>query len=101
MTTFHRSHVARAVGYATQLASAAALLGLSGSARLSFAHGRQSMSTDPDVHNIAYDGRFAFARLRYVTGPGGYYYRGLPAWAHGYNTAEVNLMKIMREVTAL
>lgn len=56
---------------------------------------------DPDVHNIRYDGRFTFARLRYTTGPGGYYYRGLPAWAHGYDLAEVNLMKIMREVTAL
>jgi hypothetical protein len=56
---------------------------------------------DPDIHNIPYDGRFTFARIRYVTGPGGYYYRGLPAWAHGYDQAEVNLMKIMREVTAL
>ena len=56
---------------------------------------------DPEIHNIRYDGRFTFARIRYVTGPGGYYYRGLPAWAHGYDQAEVNLMKIMREVTAL
>src|SRR5437762_2564908 len=30
------------------------------------------------------DGRFVFARLRFTTGPGGYYFRGLPAWAHGY-----------------
>lgn len=56
---------------------------------------------DPDIQNIRYDGRFTFARLTYTSGPGGYYYRGLPAWAHGYNLAEVNLMKIMREVTAL
>lgn len=62
---------------------------------------RHPSRSDPDVHNTRYDGRFTFARLRYTTGPGGYYYRGLPAWAHGYNLAEVNLMKIMREVTAL
>ena len=23
------------------------------------------------IHNVAYDGRFTFARVRYVTGPGG------------------------------
>ena len=39
---------------------------------------------EPRVDNPEYDGRFTFARLRYVSGPGGYYYRGLPAWAHGY-----------------
>lgn len=32
----------------------------------------------------AYDGRFTFARLKFTTGPGGYYFGGLPAWAHGY-----------------
>ena len=51
--------------------------------------------------NPAYDGRFAFARLTYMSGPGGYYYRGLPAWAHGYPHAEGNLMKIMNEVSLL
>jgi Domain of unknown function (DUF4159) len=51
--------------------------------------------------NPAYDGRFAFARLTYLSGPGGYYYRGLPAWAHGYPKAEDNLMKIMNEVSLL
>jgi hypothetical protein len=101
MGSFLRSTIARALGRATQFASAAALLGLSGSARLPFSHSRSAARADPDIHNIRYDGRFTFARLSYVTGPGGYYYRGLPAWAHGYNTAEVNLMKIMREVTAL
>src|SRR5262245_42520477 len=58
-------------------------------------------ATDPEVNNIKYDGRFTFARIRYTTGPGGYYYRGLPAWAHGYPVAEQNLMRIMREVTIL
>jgi hypothetical protein len=56
---------------------------------------------EPDVHNISYDGRFTFARIKYQTAPGGFYYRGLPAWAHGYPTAELNLMKIMDEVSLL
>jgi hypothetical protein len=57
--------------------------------------------------NIKYDGRFTFARLKYEVGPGGYYYFGLPAWAHGYVSrgggakAEENLMKIMNEVSYL
>ena len=42
---------------------------------------RATQGADPEVHNIKYDGRFTFARIRYTTGPGGYYYRGLPAWA--------------------
>src|SRR3954467_7700817 len=56
---------------------------------------------EPAVRNPAYDGRFAFARIRYTTAPGGYYYRGLPAWAHGYPQAERNLMKIMGEISYL
>src|ERR1043165_6726719 len=31
-----------------------------------------------------YDGRFTFARLKFDTAPGGYYYGGLPAWGDGY-----------------
>jgi hypothetical protein len=53
----------------------------------------------PEVHNIPYDGRFTFARAKYATAPGGWYYRGLPAWAHGYPHAEQNLMKIMNELS--
>src|SRR5438094_5794165 len=55
----------------------------------------------------AYDGRFTFARLRYTTGPGGYYYGGLPAWAHGYwslrggGRAEDSLTKILHEISLL
>ena len=62
---------------------------------------------EPAVPKPLYDGRFMFARLKYTSGPGGYYYRGLPAWAHGYvpsgdgDRAEVNLMNIMNEVTYL
>jgi hypothetical protein len=54
---------------------------------------------EPDIQNIPYDGRFTFARLKYATGPGGWYYRGLPAWAHGYSDAERNLMNIVSELS--
>jgi len=64
---------------------------------------------EPPLRNIPYDGRFTFARIKYTSGPGGYYYRAIPAWAHGYvpdprrgsGRAEDNLMKIMDEVTYL
>jgi len=51
--------------------------------------------------NAAYDGRFTFVRLQYTTAPGGYWYRGLPSWSHGYPIAEQNLMRIMKEVSDL
>jgi hypothetical protein len=66
---------------------------------------------EPTLHNIPYDGRFTFARIKYTPCCGfmGYYYRGLPGWAHGYvpdprrgsGRAEDNLVKIMNEVTYL
>ena len=56
---------------------------------------------DPAVRNINYDGRFTFARLKYTTAPGGYWYQGLPAWAHGYPLSEDNLLRIMNEITYL
>lgn len=49
--------------------------------------------------NVPYDGRFAFVRVTYDTLPGGYWYRGQPAWSHGYPTAEQNLMQILESVT--
>src|SRR5580765_5765157 len=49
--------------------------------------------------NQQYDGRFAFVRVKYETAPGGYWWRGQPSWAHGYPTAEQNLMKIMNELS--
>ena len=51
--------------------------------------------------NTRYDGRFTFVRVNYETAPGGYWYGGWPAWAHGYPIAEQNLMKIMNEVSFL
>ncbi len=49
--------------------------------------------------NPAYDGRFVFLRANYQTAPGGFWYGGLPAWAHGYPLAEQNLLRILEEVT--
>jgi hypothetical protein len=51
--------------------------------------------------NIPYDGRFTFARVKYQTAPGGYWYGGWPAWGHGYPLSEQNLMNIMNEVSSL
>jgi hypothetical protein len=51
--------------------------------------------------NAAYDGRFTFVRVNYQTAPGGYWYNGWPAWAHGYPLAEQNLMRIMKEISLL
>lgn len=51
--------------------------------------------------NTKYDGRFAFVRLTYDTLPGGYWYRGQPAWSHGYPTSETNLISILRSVTGI
>jgi hypothetical protein len=55
-----------------------------------------------------YDGKFTFARLKFTTGPGGYYFYGLPAWAHGYipiqqrgenSRSEDDLVKILSAVS--
>jgi hypothetical protein len=54
-----------------------------------------------EVHNAPYDGRFTFVRLAYENGPGGYYYYGLPAWAHGYPSADQSLMKILEGVSSI
>ena len=62
---------------------------------------RAPMRTVGPRTNIPYDGRFTFVRLNYTTAPGGYFYRGEPAWAHGYPIAEQNLMAIMNEVSFL
>ena len=66
---------------------------------------------EPRFKNPEYNGQFTFARIKYTTGVGGfygngYYYLGLPAWAHGYisrggNRAETSLMRIMDEISFL
>ena len=62
--------------------------------------GRDTAVGEP-LPNIPYDGRFTFVRVNYETAPGGYWYRGLPSWAHGYPVAERNLMRIMNELSFL
>src|SRR3954465_15067366 len=68
---------------------------------------RRMFETEPPVSNAKYDGRFTFARLRYTSGSGGYYYGGIPAWAHGYwsmrggSRAEESLMRILKEISLL
>jgi Domain of unknown function (DUF4159) len=64
--------------------------------------GQRGGSISLDVPpNVRYDGRFTFVRLKYETAPGGYWYRGLPSWAHGYPRSEWNLMRILKELTLL
>ena len=65
--------------------------------------GRRADPYDSTTGNQPYDGRFAFVRLRYEGGfSGGGFRRGreLP-WSHDYPTADVHLMKIMKELTLL
>ena len=61
----------------------------------------EEYAVEPRLHNVPYDGRFTFARIKYTTAPGGYWYQGMPSWAHGYPMSEDNLMRIMNEVTLL
>jgi hypothetical protein len=53
------------------------------------------------VPNAPYDGRFTFVRINYDTESGGYWYQGLPAWAHGFPESEKNLMNIMNALSFL
>ena len=84
-----------------------ATLGATLAAQNRFPGGFFPTQYEPRVRNPVYDGRFTFARLRYAPGPGGYYYRGIPAWAHGFipqpgsQKGEQNLMNIMNEVSYL
>src|SRR5216110_381870 len=55
----------------------------------------------PVMKNSPYDGRFTFVRMNYESTPDGYWYGGQPAWAHGYPTAEQNLVQIMNEISYL
>src|SRR3989441_1174133 len=55
----------------------------------------------PAIHNIPYDGRFTFVRIKYETAPGGYWAGGRPSWVHGYPIAEEHLMRIMNDISYL
>jgi hypothetical protein len=83
---------------------AAMVLALTAASALAQRFGRRfgrQVGREVEVQNAPYDGRFTFARVRYTTAPGGYWYGGLPSWAHGYPMSEDNLMRIMNEVTYL
>lgn len=80
--------------------AAGLILCLSAAALAQFASYR-GRNREPVIRGVAYDGRFAFARLKYTTAPGGYWYQGLPSWAHGYPLSEDNLLRIMNEVSYL
>jgi Domain of unknown function (DUF4159) len=54
-----------------------------------------------ELPNAPYDGQFTFVRVKYEPTPDGYWYGGIPAWAHGYPISEQNLMKIMNEISYL
>jgi uncharacterized protein DUF4159 len=56
---------------------------------------------EPVIHNIPYDGRFTFIRIKYETAPGGYWAGGRPSWVHGFPLAEQNLMRIMTDMSSL
>ena len=56
---------------------------------------------EPELHNVAYDGRFTFVRVKYTPAPDGWWAGGRPSWAHGFPIAERNLMRIMNEISFL
>ena len=89
------------MGGARRALAAALLLSCAAGAALAQRGDFRAFGREPEVHNVPYDGRFTFARVRFANPPGGYYYKGLPAWAHGYPDAELNLMKIMNEISNL
>ena len=74
------------------------LLVMAGGALAQFGGGRGRLFVQP---NVPYDGRFTFVRVTYQTAPGGYWYGGWPAWAHGYPLAEQNLMRIINDLSNL
>jgi hypothetical protein len=102
---FERTALRRAALLATVVA---VVLGLSAAALAQRQRGRRgfggftgSRQLRGQEPNAPYDGRFTFVRINYDTAPGGFWYRGLPAWSHGYPISEENLMKIMNEVSYL
>lgn len=86
----------------TTLARAAAIVSLAALTAVSaLAQRREFGGHEGPSGNPRYNGRFTFARIKYDVGPGGYYYRGLPAWAHGEPFAETNLLKIVDAISLL
>jgi uncharacterized protein DUF4159 len=59
--------------------------------------GRRSPSSSFD--NVEYNGQVTFVRLRYATDISGYGRRRDPGWFHDYPTADIHMMKILKELT--
>ena len=66
--------------------------------------GNRRRSSANTYGNVEYDGTLTFVRIRYDVGFSGMGRRGsrgeLP-WAHDYPTADIHLMKILNELTAI
>src|SRR5688500_12686706 len=60
---------------------------------------RRSAVAPTQDANLAYDGRFIFARIRY--GSGGGFRRGGAAWAHDYPQADQHLPRIVSEISSV
>jgi hypothetical protein len=71
---------------------------LAGAAGLALAQ-RQDLGRQELEPNVPYDGRFTFVRLRYDNQLGGFGRRGMNAWSHDYNRAELHFGKILSEVS--
>lgn len=56
--------------------------------------GRGRFAPEPATTKVAYDGRFAFVRLRYQGG-----FRRDPGWAHDYPRADWHFQRILEEVS--
>jgi hypothetical protein len=65
--------------------------------------GRRPRSSDNLYGNVEYDGRLTFVRIRFAVGFAGAFgrrgSRGELPWAHDYPTADIHLMKIMKELS--
>jgi hypothetical protein len=72
---------------------------VSSSALLAQRYGQ--MAYEPKIDKPQYDGRFIFTRGKYTVAQGGYYYHGMPSWAHGLPLSEDNLMRIVDAISTV
>ncbi len=68
--------------------------------------GRPAARQADQGDDVAYDGRYTLARIKYTLGPGARLQfepdgRALPEWAHDYPRAERHLAKILSELTSI
>jgi len=75
---------------------------LAASAASAIAQGYEGEGEADPKNNIAYDGRFTFARIKYHREPSGWN-QGRPdiKWDHDYPRAEINFTRILEELTTL